>query len=137
MDLSTIKPTTQTVEILHPATKEPIGLRIELVSLEDDKMKATIRANKNKALARDKSGRTLKAEEFEATSNETVLKAMQSWEWYAPEGSESATNWRGDESPAMNLKVVTEIFDELPWIKDQLMEKLSETESFFESSKTT
>jgi hypothetical protein len=50
MDILAIQPSTITVDIKHPATGAPIGLQVECVSLEDDRVKVVERQIKNRAL---------------------------------------------------------------------------------------
>jgi hypothetical protein len=50
MDLLSLNPNTITIDLKHPATGAPLGVSVELQSLESDAVKAVERALKNKAL---------------------------------------------------------------------------------------
>jgi hypothetical protein len=73
MDILAIQPSTITVDIKHPATGAPIGLQVECVSLEDDRVKVVERQIKNRSL---KGGRnTVTAEKIEDNTIEILAAA--------------------------------------------------------------
>lgn len=81
MDILGIQPSTITVDIKHPATGAPIGLSVECVSLEDDRVKSVERAIKNRAL---RGGRnTVTAEKIEDNTVELLTAAIVGWKWEA------------------------------------------------------
>jgi len=130
MDISSIKPTEKTVEILHPATEEEIGIRVTLISMDDPAMKNHKRQVQDRRLKKEQKGKALKSRELEDDMDELIFRAMKGWEWYKPEGAKQAANFRG-ETPKFNRKNVLDVFAELPWFLDQLNEHLGEEKDFF------
>lgn len=131
MDISKIKPQTQTVEITHPATKQPIGIRVVLRSLQDEELKAMRRSQEDKAFARESKNKAIKADQFHEDLNQTIFRSIVSWEFYKAKGEKTSASWKGNEKPDLNRKTVHEMLEELEWFKEQLSEVLSETEGFF------
>lgn len=79
MDILSLQPSTICIDIKHPATGSPIGLQIECVSLEDDRVKAVERAIKNRAL---RGGRnTVTAEKIDDNTVELLTAAIVGWKW--------------------------------------------------------
>lgn len=82
MDLLTLQPNTLSVDLKHPATGEPLGVTVELRSLESDEVKAVERQLKNKAL---KGGRnTVTAEKIDDNTIALLSAAIVSWTWAKP-----------------------------------------------------
>lgn len=134
MNIGDIKPGTHTVEIINPRTSLPLGVRVVLVSLEDESMRRLKRAQQQKAMDRESKGKTLKVDDLHHDLDNMIFQAMKSWEWYdpTPESKEDTVpTWKGEPSPDMNLKTVREIFTVLPWFKGDVSEGLSDTENFF------
>jgi hypothetical protein len=125
MDISNLKSSTRTIEILHPATKENIGIRVELVSFDDDRVAQQRRRYNNYRLQQEQRGKIVKAEELETYNNEMLAAAIVSWEWYD-------ANFHG-EVPALNHINAMKVFKELSWFRDQISEVVLDAESFFQS----
>jgi hypothetical protein len=124
MDILAIQPTTITVDIKHPATGAPIGLQIECVSLEDDRVKAVERSIKNKAL---RGGRNvMTAEKIEDNTVDLLTAAIVGWTW--AEGLSL-----GDlKSPPLNKANVGKALA-LPWLAKQIDTALGDEAGFFSS----
>ena len=81
MDISDIKYVEKEVEILHPATKEPLGIFISLMSPDDDRM---LRLKKNigdKRAQIESKGKYLKTEELIRNRHLVLFTAMTGWRW--------------------------------------------------------
>lgn len=75
--LISLNPHTITVDLKHPATGAPLGVSVELQSLESDAVKAIERQLKNKAL---RGGRnTVTAEKIEDNTIAILSAAIVSW----------------------------------------------------------
>lgn len=99
MDILAIQPSTISVDIKHPATGASIGLTIECVSLEDDRVKQVERAIKNRAL---RGGRnTVTAAKIEDNTAEILSAAIVGWKWEKP--LLSPANGRRPRSTANSL----------------------------------
>jgi len=138
-DLANIKPVARTIEILHPATGRPLGVRVDLVSLDDERLSKVRRSITDKRLYLEARGKTFKAGEIEDNRLSILSAAMTGWNWYNPtgenEGEEGydaeAMPTFNDEVPAFNIVNVRAVLTSLKWFGDQINEALGETESFF------
>lgn len=79
MDLGAIALNSATIEILHPATREPVGVRVVLRSRHSDEIKAVERKYQQKVL---RSGRgELNVKDIEAQALDMLVAAVENWEW--------------------------------------------------------
>jgi hypothetical protein len=124
MDIANLKPQTRTIEILHPATKENLGIRVEVLSLEDSKISTQRRKIANQKMQLEQRGKTFKAEDVETNLNELLFATIVSWDWYD-------ADFNGEVLSLTHANVM-KVFKELPWFKDQLAEVVGDTESFFQ-----
>jgi hypothetical protein len=124
MDLNSLKPNERVVEIVHPRTKEPLGVSVTLLSLIDEKLTKLKRRLADNNLANQRRGKMLTAAQAEDNEDIILFEAMTTWEW------KEDNTFRG-EKPAFNLTKVKEVFQELPWFKNQLREAIEDEEAFF------
>lgn len=124
MDLSTVKATKRTVDILHPSTQEPTGLKITILPESDKKVKAAQRRNLDEQLGSRKSKMT--ASQIEENTSNVLVAAVDSWEWT---GDASFKGGKPDCTPD-NIR---ELFKEVTWIKDQVREEFDNAEAFFQA----
>lgn len=125
MDLSELVPGERMIEIKHPKTGEDIGVRVGLVSYDDERMKKVKRHIRDRKLHLEARGKTFKAEEIDTNRITLLFNAMTGWEWYGEK-----TNFRGTK-PDFNLKSVTEVFTLLEWFMDQIDEAVGDEKAFF------
>lgn len=126
-DLANIKPASERIiEILHPGNEQPLGIKVSISSLDDERMKRTRRRIQDVALVLQRKGKVFSAAQIEANRNEICFAAMNGWTW------EGDANFHG-EKPPFNQASVTRVFDELPWFRDQIEQEISETASFFQN----
>lgn len=123
MDLSNIVAVGRTVDILHPKTKEPVGLKVDLLPDTDEKVEAARRKIQNRRLA----SRSIKvtAEQMDAEGIELLSAAITGWEWCGE------LTFRG-EKPECTPENVRRVLKALPWVKKQIDEESGYTEAFFE-----
>jgi len=124
MDLSAIKPVEHVLDIVHPGTNEPLGIKVSLLSLDDDAMKKVKRKIQDASNALARKGKSFSAEQVEENHNLLLFTAMTGWSW------EGDANFHG-EKPAFTVAMVYKVFNELPWFRDQISEKVGDTKSFF------
>lgn len=124
MDISTLIPTDRVIEIKHPQTEQPLGIRVTIVSLNDEKMKPIRKRIVNKRLELEKRGKNFKADEIEENELEILVGSVTSWEWYD-------STFHG-EIPVFNEKNVRQVFAELPWFKEQVAEAVGDEKAFFQ-----
>ena len=127
MDLSSIKASASSVEILHPATAEPIGLTIGLRPSTHPAVKEVQRRFTNDTLnARHKK---ITAEKLEANNLDRLVAATDSFAWgNGPDGK--PTTWNGEALEA-NAANVRKVYTQAPWIKQQVDEALGDEARFF------
>ena len=123
-DIATIVPTTRTIDILHPATKEPIGLRIDLRPESHPSVREAVRKITNDRL--NLRGK-LSAERMEANRLDVLIASIDGWCW------EGDTTFEG-EKLAFAEPNVRKVLKKLPWIRDQVDIALAETEEFFRTA---
>lgn len=141
MDLSSIKPGERTIEIEHPATGAPLGIRVGIVSLDDDRLKRLKRNITDESLKLQAKGKAFKVEELERNSKSLLFGATTRWEWYNPTGKEGDEGYDAKampdfngEIPEYNQKNFNAVIEALPWFADQLREALEDTKGFFDNS---
>lgn len=125
MDLAAIKPVEGILEIVHPGNGELLGIKVPLRSLDDDAMKkAKLKIQNDEKVLQRKGKGGFTAEQVEANTNLLAFTAMTGWSWMGD------ANFHG-EKPAFNVATVYKVFEELPWFRDQIVEKIGDTKSFF------
>ena len=122
-DISSIVAAARTVEIKHPATGEPIGLKVTVLPDSDAKVKAARRKWLNERLQR---GMKITAEKLEAQQLTIIEAAVGDWEW------EGELTFHG-EKPAFTEGNLRKVLKELPWVKTQLDEELGDEAAFFQN----
>lgn len=135
-DISKIQPITKTIEIINPHTDELLGVRVSLVSLDDERTKRQKRKIMDRRQQLESKGKYMKAEEVESNQRDLLFSCMTGWEWYAPSEGEDVPTYEG-EVPDFNRRNALSIFEKLTWFADQIDEALGETKSFFGNSKAT
>jgi hypothetical protein len=140
MELTALKPTDRTIEIVGPATGQPIGLRVRVMSLEDDRLKRIKRQITDESLKLQSKGKAFKADEIERNAHNLMFGGTLGWEWYNPTGSEGDEGYDAEAMPAFkgeqpdyNQKNFIALVSELGWIGEQISEAIGETKSFFDS----
>jgi hypothetical protein len=81
VDISKIKPVERIVDILHPSTKEPIGLQVSVVSLDDPTLLSVKRRINDERIKAEARGKTVTTEEALKNEYELVFASMTGWVW--------------------------------------------------------
>lgn len=123
-DITSIVAAPRKFEVKHPATGEPIGLKVELRPDSSDEVQAVKRKLINERLARDIKPT---AERMESNRNLLLEAAVAGWEW---EGELTFEGTKPDFAPA-NLR---KVLKKLPWVRDQIDAELGNDAAFFEAS---
>ena len=132
MDLSqlSVDPNNQTaeLEVLHPISNAPItdeeGKKVIIILHGPDSkaQKDIIRKNKNEALSKayKKKKMNMTAEQIESRGLELTIAATADWKHLAFEG----------EEPKCNPKNAREIYNKLPWLREQVEEFIRDRSNF-------
>lgn len=139
MELFDIKPSERVIEIVSPAAdKNPIGIRVTIVHIDDDRLKKLKRSIQDERIRLETKGKFLKTETIENNLNELTYAAMTGWEWYNPTGKkgdkgfdENAALTIDGKVPPFDKKNVFQIFDKLPWFLEQVSREIGDQEAFF------
>jgi hypothetical protein len=145
-DISTIKTTDRVIDILHPGTGDKLGIRVCVVSIDDDRLTKAKRAITDRRLHLEARAKNFKAEELEENKNNLLLAAIIGWEWYAQDevkddNGKVITEARerpsfNGEVPEFNRRNVLAVISDLPWFATQINEAIGETDTFFSNSKS-
>ena len=141
MDVSKLKPLERTIEILNPENDTPLGIRVRVMSIEDERLKKIKRAFSDERLKRDSKGKALKTEEIERNAHMLLFTASLGWEWYNPTGkdgghghdADAMPDWKG-QVPEYNQRNFIEVLSEFPQFATQMSEAIDETKAFFANS---
>lgn len=123
MDIGKLVATGKTYEIKHPKTGEELGIRVMLVSLEDESMKKVRRAISDRASKLQLRGKILPATDQEKNWISLLFAAVRGWEWYGD------VDFDG-EKPAFTRENFERICEQLPWFRDQIDSEISEIANF-------
>lgn len=126
MDLSELKPTERVIDILHPGTGEELGIKVTLVSINDQRLKNIKRKIQNDRMALERRGKVLKPDDIEQNRLDLCCAAMTGWSW------EGEINFNGDK-PKFSPKNIKDVFAALPWFQDQIEEAVSDESAFFQT----
>lgn len=125
MDISTLIPTERLIEIKHPVTEKNLGIRVSIISLNDDKMKQLRRKFINKRLDLEKKGKSFKADDIESNEIDLLVGCIVSWDWYGD------INFKGSK-PEFNEMNVRNVLNTFSWFKEQVSEAIGDEKAFFQ-----
>lgn len=128
-ELSTVKSAEIIYNVVHPATDEVIGVIVTLISINDERMKKIKRQIIDRRMKLEARGKHMSAEDVEENGNNLTFSAMTGWSWEKDADGDAAL-FHG-KKPEFTRENVMQVFNELPWFKDQLDAKISETKDFF------
>lgn len=133
VDIASFKPTERKVEIMHPATGALLGIRVTIMSINDDRLQKQKRAYRDEANRLASKGKHIRAEQEEANSYALLFTATTGWEWYNPTGDdnpEAMPSFNG-EVPEYNERNFKAVAKELSWFTAQLTAEIDEEKAFF------
>ena len=122
MDFSTLVAETRTIDINHPVTLEPIGLKIDLLPTTSKQVRDVQRKHANENIKN--RFKTTTAEKLEANALDILVAATAGWTW--GEGAD----WKGGK-PELTPENVREVYKKAPWIRKQVDEALGDDAEFF------
>lgn len=138
VDIASFKPTERKVEITHPVTGAPLGIRVTVMSINDDRLLKHKRTFRDEANRLASKGKHIKAEQEEANSYALLFAATTGWEWYNPTGGEKDKGYDKEAMPDFNGAVpeynernFKAVAKELSWFTAQLTAEIDEEKAFF------
>jgi len=127
MDLSTTVATDRDYDVLHPATSEPIGLKLTLRPDSAEEIKKAER----RWLTQGLRGRRLTAEQLEARGTDILVATIAGWEWgKGPDGEPLTFEGAVPEFTEANVRKVLKA---LPWVKKQVDNEAGYDSAFFKA----
>lgn len=124
MDIANLKPSERTIEITDPTTGENLGIRINMVSIDDDRLKAIKRKITDERLRLSQRNKSFSAEQIESNANKILWAAVTGWEWYGKD-----VTFLG-EVPEFSQRNFIAVVEALPWFRDQLNEEIEDRAAF-------
>lgn len=125
MELTALKPVERIIEILHPQTEEPVGVRATVMSINDERLKKVKRKFLDSKLQLEARGKHFKAEEVEENRDTLAFNAIIDWDWYGQD-----VKFEGSK-PSFNKANVLKVFEQLPWFRTQIEEAIGDEKAFF------
>lgn len=135
-DIASVKPIERTIEIKHPGTGENVGIRVQLMSADDPRMKGVNRRIQDQRLQLESKGKAFKSDDLENNLNTICFKAMIGWTWYDTGNGDGPTTFNG-EVPEFNRANVFAVLKELSWFENQIVTEISDEKAFFTTSPAT
>lgn len=156
-DISSIKSSEILLSIRHPSTDAELGITVQLMSIQDPRLKQAKRQIQDRRSALEQRGKFMKAEEIEENANNLSFAAMTGWHWEQEDTTEQVVEGyetdkkTGEQKaiyktvvvrtaprfhgvvPEFNKATVLQVFAELPWLREQIDAKVGETKDFFGS----
>ena len=126
MDINTLVPVERIIEIKHPAKDENLGIRVTIVSMNDEKVKYIRRKFINNRIELEKKGKSFKADDIESNEIDLLLACITGWDWYGD------IDFNGSK-PEFNEANVKKVLNTFRWFKDQLTEAVSDEKAFFQN----
>lgn len=141
MDITAIKPSDRTIEIMRPGANVPLGIELTLISVDDERLAKVKRAITDKKLQLQRKGKDFTADDLKANKEMILLATIIDWRWYNPTGVEGDEGYdeekhpsiEGDENPEHNPRNVRKCIA-LDWFADQVWTEIAETDEFFKNS---
>ncbi len=127
MDISTLIPSERIIEIKHPVTDKNLGIRVNIISLNDEKMKQIRRKFINKRIELEKKGKSFRADDIESNEIDLLVACITGWDWYGED-----VTFNGSK-PDFNEANVRNVLNTFGWFKDQVSEAVGDEKAFFQS----
>lgn len=129
MDFSTLITNERMIEIVHPKSGEPTGIKVSILAMQDPKLKKIRRRILDDKLRLEARGKNFKAEDVEDNVDTLLINAMTGWDWGKDVNGEEAT-FKGAK-PDFTPAKIREVFRTLPWFMNQIDEAVGDEKAFF------
>jgi len=125
MDLATLVLPTVTIDILHPATGEPTGLRITLRHKDCPQVKSVVKKYTQKLITSRRQRLTV--DELTEQEIEILIAVVESWEWGG------SAKWHGKKPDISEVRAVLSE-PGAAFIRQQIDDSLSDANLFTNAS---
>lgn len=122
-----IKSANSFLEITHPKTGEPIGLRVEILPPDSEIVRSRVRAIRDARQHKERRGIVVTASEQERISIDLCVTAVVDWQWTKPIDE---ANYNG-EQPSFAKSTLAEMLKTLEWMRRQIDDHLGDEKNFF------
>ena len=124
IDISTITPKEREIEIMHPATGEPLGITVTVMSADDSRLKRHQRQLIDRRQERQRRNKFLSAQEMEFEMVKLIANAIVGWDF--------KVKYQG-EIPAFSTRKAIEMLSDpnIPWFFEQINAEMGDTKAFF------
>ena len=112
------------LDILHPTTGKPIGLKLRVAGYESERAKKVTRALANKNV-RGQRVKRITAEEAEENARHLQASVIVGWDWYALK--------LDGQVPEFNLANVKAVLNRFPFIAEQVDVLANDRAAFLEA----
>ena len=112
MDIANITAETQTIEILHPASGKPIGVRLQIVDESDERVKAVQQHIATRRLQLEARNKTFDGAQLEKNGVDLICAAVVGWEWYSTTDNPDDRATFNGEVPEFNAANVRRVITE-------------------------
>lgn len=126
IDIFNIKPGDRVISITHPGTDEDLGIKVTIMSSDDERMRVIQRKITNKALDTRKRGKTFTAEQIEENEVRLLAEAIIDWDW-----SNSKVRFPDGSTPDFNRANVMRVLTDLAWFRTQINAEVGAEKDFF------
>jgi hypothetical protein len=136
MDIASIKPVDRKVKILHPATKEELGIVVTIMSPRDKRLDGLRNQQAQKQLNLQTKNKAQKVDDLKNDRRKILFSAITNWEWGTdPDGEPNSFN--GERPNSITPLVLKEIDDsDAAFIIEQIDDAFGEWESFLQIAET-
>ena len=136
MDIALIKPVDRKVKILHPATKEEIGIVVTIMSPRDKRLDGLRNQQAQKQLNLQTKNKSQKVDDLKSDRRKILFAAITHWEWGVDANGE-ANSFNGESPSNITPLILKEIDDsDAAFIIEQIDDAFGEWESFLQVAET-
>lgn len=128
-DFNTVETTDHSIEIVHPGTGEPIGLRVTLRPNTAPEVKAIEKKWMDSGLKNASKRVPLTAETVERRALDMLVALVGGWQWVEDaEGKPGSVNGEQPECTPVNVR---KLLTDYPWLKKQIDQEAAVDSAFF------
>lgn len=113
---------THTVELVHPSTDEPLGIKVEVRSIDSAAAERVLLDHTDKQIEKFAKGKRPTAAQSKKAEIERLASCVVSWDW-------GEHTFEGDK-PAVSVATAVRVFLKMPWAERQVREAVENVRNF-------